>query len=186
MTAFGKNWKRAKQHYYEFGEKEGRNYHCENKLEMNECHGNETCEAEAQTYYDPKPVKVENEKGTFRCNGDVHYVRKSTSPYANPQTEPMAWDMVSNFNIFSFSSDGTKDIVCENSDYMKDMNPHYWKQCFCELKPRTEPRFCATQNQECKKCNGNVVFGQAFINGKKTSFEEMIAKNYAVLKVEGG
>jgi hypothetical protein len=35
-------------------------------------------------------------------------------------------------------------------------------------------------------CNGNVVFGQAFINGKKTSFEEMITKNYAVLNVQGG
>jgi len=93
---------------------------------------------------------------------------------------------VSNFNYNTFASDGTVDLECKTSNYMKDYNPHYWKQCFCEMRPRHEPRFCAIENQECKQCSGNVVYGQAVIEGKKTDFETMLTKNYAVLNIQGG
>jgi len=41
VAAFGKNWKRAREHFYEHGFKEKRNYKCINKVLQQECPGGE-------------------------------------------------------------------------------------------------------------------------------------------------
>ena len=57
VVAFGKNWKKAREHYYEYGAKEGRHYKCNNTLMAKECPKG-GCDDLIENFYAPKEVKL--------------------------------------------------------------------------------------------------------------------------------
>jgi hypothetical protein len=108
-------------------------------------------------------MAVEGDGQKFRCNGDIHYARFNAEDdlVGKQNEEPDVWSKVSNMGYWTITSDGTKEFECETTRDMKDRSPFFRKQCFCEIKPRQKPRFCAKEGQNCNKCTGKIVFGLA-------------------------
>lgn len=150
---YGENWELARQHWYHIGYKQQRDYHCQ--LYANQ----------QSDLFLPKRIKTQGEVGKFRCNGDIHYTRISAKTATKPDGEPDSWDLVKNFDFYTIRSDGLKEFEC-NNDNLNSRSFQYTKQCFCELKPRNKPRFCAKEGQQCRRCNGQIIYGRAF--DKKT------------------
>lgn len=98
--------------------------------------------------------------------------------------DPMPWNVVNNYNYGVLESDGKNKIECSNTVF-GNTSPEFWKQCFCEVKPRMNPRFCAQEGGKCNQCLGNVVYGAYKYNGKKATFEQMLETQYAVTQIKG-
>lgn len=148
---YGSNWDLARQHWYELGFKQGRNYNCQ------------SVQKKQKDIFVPERVKIENEEGKFRCHGDIHYARYSAKPQIKPEGGPDDWEAVKNFGFNTIRSDGSQDYTCNNENF-NSRNYGFKKQCFCELRQKDKPKFCAKEGQQCKKCNGQVIFGRAFDN----------------------
>lgn len=89
-------------------------------------------------------IRVQNDTAPFRCNGDIHYARYSSLPVIKSNEGAEPWDKVRNFDFYTVSSNGTDEFKCNNND-LNSRNFLYHKQCFCELKPRLKPRYCAKE-----------------------------------------
>ena len=100
-----------------------------------------------------------------------------------PNPEP--WVEVNNYNYGTIVSDGKNKIECGNTAF-GNTSPKFWKQCFCEVKPRFTPRFCAVEGKKCNQCQGNLVYGAYKYDGKRATFDQMIESNYAVTQITGG
>jgi hypothetical protein len=106
-------------------------------------------------------VRIQNETAGFRCNGDIHYARYSSLNQIKPEQGAEPWEKVRNFDFYTISSNGTQEFTCNNTE-LNQRNILYQKQCFCEIKPRTKPRFCAKEGQSCHSCNGQIIYGPRF------------------------
>ena len=104
VEKYGRNWKAARKHYYVQGYKEERNYKCEDMV--------------GDAKRGPQPIKIQNDKDSFTCNGDVHYARMSSAATRKPKTNE-SWEKVRNYGFFTVPSNGNDDIVC-NSHNLKD------------------------------------------------------------------
>ena len=142
VDVYGRNWKAARKHYYTIGHKENRSYIC-----------TETADPDAKN--GPQPITIGKSNDSFVCEGDVHYARMSSAPVHKPNTAE-AWEKVRNFGFSTVSSDGYSPIEC-NSQHLQDKSPMFWKQCFCEAKPKETPRFCAKQGKSCNLCDGTII-----------------------------
>ena len=113
---------------------------------------------------------------SFKCNGNVYYTRMDTKPHKGSVTQtpnPEQWTKVNDYNFGSFASDGKNKVECSNTK-LGNTFPNYWKQCFCEIKPRFTPRFCGNEGNTCQSCMGNVVYGAYKYNGKRATFDQML------------
>jgi len=154
VEKFGRNWKAARKHYYVQGHKENRKYSCDDMMEQGLAEKS-----------GPQPVRIQNDKEPFTCNGAIHYTRMSTDAIHKPKVAE-AWSKVRNFGYFTINSDG-RDVIQCNSHHLQDKSQMYWKQCFCEAKPQDKPRFCAKNGQKCNLCDGKIIQGYMHLKGNK-------------------
>lgn len=160
QTQFGQtknSWKRAMQHWIDFGFKEKRNANCEGK-NISKCadHGQDCV-----------------------CNGRVYYGRNEGA-FTNDKEEPTAFEQ-----MFQWGTDhapSSRRVGCDTVQF-KDVALGYKKQCFCE-KDVTLPPFAQAEEGDSQKhfCKGNVFYvpSQDF-KAKELLFEQALKDSFAMI-----
>lgn len=73
-------------------------------------------------------------------------------------------------------------LMC-GASVMGDPHPGHKMQCFCEPHLPSDPKWCASEGQDCK-CKGNVFFGQkSNDHNTNLTFIEMIHEPYGVKRL---
>ena len=163
---YKRNYNGARNHWYRKGYRMKRNPKCDNtKTQKNIAQG---------------PRHVAHHYAKFRCVGDAWFTRLSAdqnSIYKTPKPKADSFIEVSHFGMRRKRAPN-RWIKCQGRFWGKDVAPHMRKQCFCEAKPRSEPRRCAKEGQWCRRCNGVVFYGVYKKNGKVQDLEGLMSKNY--------
>jgi len=179
VQRYGFNWRAARKHFYKYGWKEKRNYRVEDTKSQKNIAGG--------------PKFVSNQYKKFRCNGDMHYARLSLSPSStigkkkNNRPPADSFLKVADYQFRTRRANPRRKYYCHGSTFGKDPAPYFWKQCFCEVKPRKEPRVCAKEGQKCRSCRGVVFYGVRKVKGfsKVATLEQMMSKNYRWKETRG-
>ena len=128
------------------------------------------------------PYFVADHYKKFRCNGWGTFARLSADQvqgtYKAKKPNADSFQLVSNFGYRTKAFKPNKRFACHGRTWGKDVAPNYRKQCFCEARPRKAPIVCAKEGQMCRNCNGVVFYGIRMLNGRVSSLDDMLKKNY--------
>ena len=162
QQAFGSqfnSWKKAQNHWEEFGFNEGRAYLIEGATEPSSC---------------------ADEGGTCNCMGDITYgvMKNSDDPDIAKNLQRATFAEALQWNSVTIDGRNGADVACNNPTF-GDPLPGLQKQCFCEAPARRIPTRIAVENEDKNlTCNGYMIYAQKSAGGQQDLLIEEAVQNY--------